>query len=90
MRVGSLCVTIRRMATRRGEKAVAPVSEEPPAVEGVQFLEPDGWRAMLEEVAQRDFGMSLSEFERAYRAGELDSCESRVAALAVLLPEPAR
>lgn len=77
------------MTMRRGEKAVSSEQGEAP-VEGVEFLSLEEWQGMLEDMAGRDFGMSLAEFARAYRAGELDPCESRVAALAVLLPEPGR
>ena len=57
-------------------------------IDGVRFEEasPDEWRAMLEESARRELGMSLAEFERAYWAGELDPEKPGVAELALLIP----
>lgn len=61
-------------------------------VDGVRFEEAtaEEWQAMLEEMALRDLGMTLAEFERAYSAGDLDPCESKVAGLAILMPERQR
>ena len=47
-------------------------------------------RAMRENLAQSDFGMSLAEFTRAWRAGEFDGnreLHGRVISLAMMLPE---
>jgi hypothetical protein len=58
------------MATKRTRKsAPVPEDEGPPEAEGVEFLTPEEWQAMLEEIAQRDLGMSAAEFEPAYWAG---------------------
>jgi hypothetical protein len=45
----------------------------------------DDFEALLEERAQASFGMSLSEFVAALRAGKLDPESPRVAELALLL-----
>lgn len=80
------------MATKRqvqqGERDAREVFE----VDGVRFEEatPEEWQAMLEEIALRDLGMTLAEFERMYLAGDLDPCESKVAGLAILMPERQR
>ena len=45
---------------------------------------------MKENLAQRNFGMSLAEFTRAWKAGEFDGDRERhgrVIALAMMLPE---
>lgn len=81
------------MATKRQvHEAGAGAPREVFEVDGVRIEEttPEEWQAMLEAIAQRDLGMTLAEFERAYQAGELDPCESRVAGLAILMPERTR
>ncbi len=47
-------------------------------------------REMKENLAQRNFGMSLAEFTKAWLVGEFDGdreLHGRVIALAMLLPE---
>ena len=47
-------------------------------------------REMKENLAQRNFGMSLAEFTKAWLAGEFDGnreLHGRVIALAMMLPE---
>ena len=47
-------------------------------------------REMKENLAQRNFGLSLAEFTKAWRAGEFDDnreLRGRVIALAMMLPE---
>ena len=47
-------------------------------------------REMKENLAQRNFGLSLAEFTKAWRAGEFDDnreLHGRVIALAMMLPE---
>ena len=46
--------------------------------------------AMRENLARKNFGMSLDEFRKAYKAGEFDRARERhgkVISLAMLLPE---
>ena len=47
-------------------------------------------RLMKENLAQKNFGMSLAEFTKAWKAGEFDDDRERhgkVIALAMMLPE---
>ena len=47
-------------------------------------------RLMRENLAQKNFGMSLAEFTKAWKAGEFDGDRERhgkVIALAMMLPE---
>ena len=47
-------------------------------------------REMMENLARADFGMSLEEFTKAWRAGEFDDDPDRhgdVVSLAMMLPE---
>ena len=47
-------------------------------------------RQMKENLAQRNFGMSLTEFTKAWKSGEFDGareCHGNVVFLASMLPE---
>ena len=47
-------------------------------------------REMKENLAQRNFGLSLAEFAKAWRAGEFDDnreLHGKVISLAMMLPE---
>jgi hypothetical protein len=56
------------------------------AEQGVRELSRAEGRAMLGERTQRDLGMKLEAFERAYEAGQLDASNPKVAGLVMLLP----
>ena len=78
------------MEARRRTEPVG-VQEEafaPFVVEGVriEMATEEEWQAMLEELAQRELGMSAEAFCRAYQAGELDPEAPEVARVAILLP----
>ena len=56
----------------------------------VRVLTEEESREMRENLAQKDFGMSLDEFRKAWLAGEFDGDRERlgrVIALAMMLPE---
>ena len=54
------------------------------------FLTEEEDRAIMENIAQTNFGMSLAEFTKAWMAGEFDDDHERhgdVISLAMMLPE---
>jgi hypothetical protein len=59
----------------RRETALAPI---------VRFT-PEQWAAYLERQAQREMGISVAEFRRAYAAGELEDGDAAVDHLVHLL-----
>lgn len=59
-------------------------------VEQNHFLTEEEDRAIMEDLAQTNFGMSLDEFVRAWKAGQFDNDKKRhsdVVSLAMMLPE---
>ena len=55
-----------------------------------RFLTEEEDRAIMEDIAQTKFGMSLAEFTKAWMAGEFDDDQDRhvdVIGLAMMLPE---
>jgi hypothetical protein len=53
---------------------------------GVIELTREEGRRMLDERTRRELGLSLEEFEKAYRDGTLDTDQSDVIGLIMLLP----
>ena len=56
----------------------------------IRFLTEEEDLAMKEELAQKNFGMSLDQFIDAYQSGQFDNDEERhneVVSLAMMLPE---
>ena len=68
---------------------------EPPEITGEDLPKPhilteEEYLAMCENLARKNFGMSLDELRKAYKGGEFDDDRERhgkVISLAMLLPE---
>lgn len=68
----------------------APLDEYDDLLPPVRFLTEEEELAMLENLAQIDFGMSLEEFKKALKAGEFDGkreLHGRVIGLEMMLHE---
>ena len=66
------------------------VSQKVQGARPARFLSEEEAREMKEDLAQKNFGMSLDEFTRAWMAGEFDHDREnhhKVVSLAMMLPE---
>lgn len=66
------------------------VSRKDRDTRSARFLTEEEAREMKENLARTNFGMSLDEFTRAWKAGEFDHDRERhhkVVSLAMMLPE---
>ena len=69
---------------------VAKTSDLSSLTEQTWFLTGEEYRAIMENIARTNFGMSLAEFRKAWMAGEFDDDQERhveVISLAMTLPE---
>jgi hypothetical protein len=67
---------VTRAKARSTSKAVASTRTKAPRETGVAPIvrfTPKQWAAYLEHQVQREVGMSVAEFKRAFAAGELDA-----------------
>jgi hypothetical protein len=71
--------------TKRRTQQQAPPDPDSRLPEARQ-LTSEEWAALLDEEARRYFGISGEEFQRRYKAGELDVEEPHVWEVALMLP----
>ena len=95
--LGDLRTELREYETRKAREAEfdALAADIPETITDEDLPQPrmlteEESRQMKENLAQKDFGMSLEEFTKAWLAGEFDGdreLHGRVIALAMMLPE---
>ena len=74
----------------RGGVMATQISQKVQDTWSARFLTEEEAREMKENLAQTNFGMSLDEFTRAWKAGEFDDDRKnhhKVVSLAMMLPE---